>query len=122
MRKRSICQVYQGSQFFTPLSLKRRQPLPVLVDLSRGLPVIHDISLIGLPQETLSRDLAVNPDILDQSLQGDVVVFRADVPQDQKVELGSVEIGQTVELGLRDGCRGGLRERGHDVDFLGSVM
>lgn len=60
-----------------------------------------------LPRQTALRNRNVLPDILDQALAVDVVVFRADVAEDAEGEGGAVEVGG---------------EGVQDVDFLGEGL
>ena len=59
-------------------------------------------ALVGDPLETPGGDITVDPDVLDQSLEADVVVLGPDEAQDQQVERRAVEVA---------------RERVQDVDL-----
>lgn len=101
------------------------QPPPLLPHHIRTLLLIPvNITCISRPLQTLPRNLAVHPDILDQRLQRHIIVLRANIPQNQQLQLRPVEVGQFVEFHLpRAVCRwrrGGQRR--HDVDFLESSL
>lgn len=77
---------------------KPPQPPPLLPHmLIPRLVTIIEIHPIRLALQALARHLAVDANVLDQRLQRDVVVFGADVPQDQQVQARGVEVGEFVE-------------------------
>lgn len=104
-------------------SLKSPQPPPItlrsLTSLGLRIVIVH-VDSVRLALETRPRHLAVDPDVVHERLETDVVVFRPDVAQHQQIEGRAVEVGEVVEFGTGVGFGWGVGdgEVWEDVNFL----